>query len=273
VQGSETDSFIESSDYTKAIVMKTRRRLLEKIEIASACSADWESMSGDERVRFCDQCNKQVYNISRMTRTQAEQLLANSVGKLCARIERHPNGTVITESERMQISLFSRISSPVASAVIATTLSLSANASTPISPQTDHFVFQSASKSSAQSEQASSARLRITIFDVNRAVIVGAKVSVTNESTGATETAVSSAAGECTFSLLDAGSYKIRIEAMGFTSFKKEGFVLQAGSVIHFGPTLEVGATMGEVIFVGEIEPTPFPKALLELFKKPKKNT
>lgn len=32
-------------------------KLLERIRIASPCRAGWEQMSGDERVRFCLQCD------------------------------------------------------------------------------------------------------------------------------------------------------------------------------------------------------------------------
>ncbi len=39
-----------------------RASLLENVRIASPCSASWDDMVGDERVRFCGQCTKNVYN-------------------------------------------------------------------------------------------------------------------------------------------------------------------------------------------------------------------
>src|SRR5262249_51172384 len=54
---------------------KTRLPLvLEEIRIATPCSADWDDMQGDERVRFCGKCEKNVYNLSMMTREAGEAL-------------------------------------------------------------------------------------------------------------------------------------------------------------------------------------------------------
>ncbi len=46
--------------------------VLEDVRIASPCSASWEDMTGDARVRFCGKCAKNVYNLSEMTRDEAE---------------------------------------------------------------------------------------------------------------------------------------------------------------------------------------------------------
>ena len=53
-------------------------------------------MTGDERARFCGSCHKNVYDISQMTRAQAQQLIAEKEGDLCLRLHRRPDGTVIT---------------------------------------------------------------------------------------------------------------------------------------------------------------------------------
>ncbi len=78
--------------------MNPRRALplLENIQIASPCNADWNSMSGDERVRFCGDCRKQVYNLSGMSADEAEALLREKEGDLCARLYRRADGTVLT---------------------------------------------------------------------------------------------------------------------------------------------------------------------------------
>jgi hypothetical protein len=69
---------------------------LEEIEIASPCSADWAKMEGDDRVRFCKECRKNVYNISTLSRSAAEQLVRETEGVSCVRLYRRPDGTVIT---------------------------------------------------------------------------------------------------------------------------------------------------------------------------------
>src|SRR5580704_343466 len=36
--------------------------LLDAVHVAAPCPASWEQMVGDEHVRFCGQCEKNVYN-------------------------------------------------------------------------------------------------------------------------------------------------------------------------------------------------------------------
>jgi hypothetical protein len=54
-------------------------------------------MYGDEKVRFCRECKLNVYNLSGMSRTEAERLLMNSEGRLCVRFFRRGDGTVLTQ--------------------------------------------------------------------------------------------------------------------------------------------------------------------------------
>jgi hypothetical protein len=71
--------------------------LLVKLRIASPCSARWEDMGGDHRIRFCDHCHKNVYNLSAMTAAEGTALLAAKGGQVCARIYQRADGTVLTE--------------------------------------------------------------------------------------------------------------------------------------------------------------------------------
>lgn len=79
--------------------MKTAS-ILSNIEIAKPCRADWESMSGDERVRACQLCHLNVYNISSMTKVEAESFLRQELpdGKVCVRLFRRADGTIITDN-------------------------------------------------------------------------------------------------------------------------------------------------------------------------------
>jgi len=70
---------------------------LENVRVASPCSADWDGMYGHERKRFCKECKLSVYNLSGMTRNEAERLVTNSEGRLCVRFYRRPDGTIITQ--------------------------------------------------------------------------------------------------------------------------------------------------------------------------------
>lgn len=70
---------------------------LDNVRIASPCPANWDEMVGDERRRFCSQCNLNVYNLSGMTGDEAENLLLTSEGRVCVRFYRRQDGTVLTQ--------------------------------------------------------------------------------------------------------------------------------------------------------------------------------
>jgi hypothetical protein len=69
---------------------------LNQARVASPCPTSWESMSGDDRVRFCGHCARNVYNLSGMTRREAEDLVLAHEGRLCVRFFRRRDGMVLT---------------------------------------------------------------------------------------------------------------------------------------------------------------------------------
>lgn len=75
------------------------RDAIDQIEISSPCTVSWDEMraaGGDGRVRFCGQCRQNVYNVEAMSRVEAHRLIAAREGRLCVRILRRPDGTVVT---------------------------------------------------------------------------------------------------------------------------------------------------------------------------------
>ncbi|MBL8681156.1 MAG: hypothetical protein JNK05_18410 [Myxococcales bacterium] len=70
--------------------------LLQRIHVASPCNVPWDSMQGDGRVRHCASCDKDVFDLSSLTREQAEALLIEKNGKLCATYYRRADGTILT---------------------------------------------------------------------------------------------------------------------------------------------------------------------------------
>ena len=69
---------------------------LNNIKIASPCSANWDEMYGNERKRFCGDCKLNVYNLSGMSRDEAENLVTSSEGRLCVRFYKRADGSIIT---------------------------------------------------------------------------------------------------------------------------------------------------------------------------------
>ena len=70
--------------------------LLQSIEIPNPCTESWDTMRGDEQVRHCGVCKKNVYNLSAMPQAQAAALVAETVdGDLCVRFYLRSDGTVM----------------------------------------------------------------------------------------------------------------------------------------------------------------------------------
>ena len=90
---------------------------LDHVRIAAPCSADWDSMFGDERVRFCAQCKLNVYNLSEMTKAEAEILIARAEDRLCIRYYRRRDGSILTQNCPVGLRAIKRRLSRVASAV------------------------------------------------------------------------------------------------------------------------------------------------------------
>jgi hypothetical protein len=70
--------------------------MLDAMKVASPCMARWDEMIGDARVRFWTHCEKNVFNLSAMTRDEAEALVEEKEGQLCVRFYRRTDGTMLT---------------------------------------------------------------------------------------------------------------------------------------------------------------------------------
>jgi hypothetical protein len=103
--------------------MKRFNDSLKHVHIASPCNADWDQMIGSERVRFCGQCSLNVYNLSSMSRIDAEQLIEHNEGRLCIRYYRRSDGSIITKNCPVGLRALKRRMSYLARAVSAAILS------------------------------------------------------------------------------------------------------------------------------------------------------
>ena len=85
----------ERDDVARMIEERRRLPVLPNIRIASPCPADWNEMIGDSRVRACAKCNKNVFNLSAMSRADAEDLIRATHGDLCAQYYQRKDGTIL----------------------------------------------------------------------------------------------------------------------------------------------------------------------------------
>ena len=95
---------------------------LDGVRVAAPCPADWEKMVGDERMRYCGQCSLHVYNLSGMTKREAETLVANAEGRLCVRYYRRADGSILTRNCPVGLRALKQRVSRVAGAALSAVL-------------------------------------------------------------------------------------------------------------------------------------------------------
>jgi hypothetical protein len=75
------------------------KSILDNLKVAAPCPASWDEMVGTDRERFCSNCALNVFNISTMTRKEAEEFLAlKAEGRVCVQFFRRHDGTILTDN-------------------------------------------------------------------------------------------------------------------------------------------------------------------------------
>jgi len=214
-------------------------------KIASPCTADWERMVGDDRVRHCSECNLNVYNFSAMTAADVETVVANHEGRLCARMYRRSDGTLLTQDcpvglhavLRLKVRRVSQVAGAALSAVMSVSLA-AAQAAPQDQPST---VVQT--------------KLQNTIFtlvvkDETGAVIPGANVTLVSASKRSMKS-VTDERGRASLAHLEKGKYTVIVELRGFQTAERKVSLPKQGAV-EAELTLSVGG-----ILVGEVVEVP----------------
>ncbi len=89
--------------------------------------------------------------------------------------------------------------------------------------------------------QANSATFHGTVTDSTGALVSGAKVTLTNENTGATMGTTTGGSGDFVFPFVPVGVYTLRIEVSGFKTYTSTGISLSAGQQALQTFTMEIG--------------------------------
>lgn len=241
--------------------MSSQTKSLSNIHIVSPCSADWDSMTGNEQVRFCEHCNLQVNNLSEMTRRDAMRLVRHSKGQLCVRLHKRPDGGIQTLSPHVRLHEIKRRVSTIAAGAFTAVLILSASV-TGQTPQSisqlipnDTEITASKDKGNLGTQNGLNASLVGTVLDPNGAVIPGAKVTLINEKSKQEQTITSNDNGEYRFQSVESGIYTLKIEVVGFATKEQTNVDLQVSGERRIDATLEVGATSVMVGAVAFVEP------------------
>jgi len=234
--------------------------LLDKTYVATPCTADWERMEGDAEKRFCGQCSLYVYNVSALSRGEAEALIARAEGRLCMRLYRRADGTVITRDCPVGLRAVRRRVARAAGAAFAAVLSF---LSVPLAARAHVSQGQAAAaqtKLKVKRTQAESPdsllKLSGTVFDINGAVVVNARVKLVRDGEKVECLVDSNDEGVFSFDSLRPGSYTLSISSPGFVIFTEKKLVLKPGEDVSVGVALEV-LTPGITVTVGDIAVAP----------------
>lgn len=225
--------------------MASSERTLDRLYVASPCSADWEAMAGNAQVRFCNQCQLNVYNISAMTRKQAEALIASTEGRLCTKLYRRADGTIITQDCPKGLQAVKRRVSRIASATLSTLLGLFTNQTIGWADDGHKNCVHYTTKIIRLQSQENVAMVVGTISDATKAVIPNATVTLVNEETKREYVVKTDQEGKYTISPLQAGRYEITVTYPGFAKFSKKNLNIKPNEALQINVTLQVGTTGG----------------------------
>lgn len=218
---------------------------LDEIRVASPCSVAWESMSGDERRRHCELCGLNVYNISGMTRGQAEELIANRAGRLCVRFYRRADGTVITKDCPVGLSAARKRVARIAGATLAAIVGLFSVSY----GQKEEEKFVDASNLTIKHIPNSPQGTEITgtLIDPNGAFIPGAKLVLANGNSEKVK-GTSNTDGRYSFPGLAAGSYSLLVSLDGFETIRIRNISIGSNERLELNLEMKLD---GETVTVG----------------------
>jgi len=222
-------------------------RAFDQITIPEPCNADWDSMVGNDQVRFCEHCNLHVKDLSAMTRQAAMRLVSRSQGRLCVRFIQRPDGGVLTRAVPQKLYRISRRVSRIAAGAFTASLSLSTAAAQTGSESSSGALPAQAGIARTISQPETGSSLSGIISDPNGAVISGAVLTLTNPRTSQAFTITTADDGAYQFSLLEEGRYSLAVEAPSFSKTEMAELELRPNANRTLNVAMEIPQVIAEV--------------------------
>lgn len=223
---------------------------INKLRVASPCSVGWENMSGDERTRHCQKCSLSVYNISMLTTSEVEKLILGREGRLCIRMYRRADGTILTKDCPVGLRALRKRVAGLAAATLAAVLGLFSISF----GQTDEKKPIDASKIKiVRIENVDgNSELTGTVMDEMGAVIPGAKIVL---SKGKKQIITSSdVEGVYHITFPETGMYDLLVKFLNFQEYKLTNLRVEKNEKLKLNLELKVDSAeiVGDLI----VEPT-----------------
>ncbi|HEX7958040.1 MAG TPA: ankyrin repeat domain-containing protein [Pyrinomonadaceae bacterium] len=240
----------------------------ELLQISEPCSVGWDSMTGNDRVRFCEHCQLDVRSLAEFTPRQAMDLVLRSGGRLCLRIER-VGGAPRTRALPEPLYQIGRRASRLAAGAFGAALTLCSGAAAQAQPSAAEAARQyeqAADRANeARPQAAGSVSLAGTVVDPAGAVIPGASVTLTNQETRAQVSMVTDDSGFYHFDSLPAGPYTLRVEAAGFVASETADIKVEQGAAQRADVALQPAGATETVGIIAIVEPSePLVKAAMD---------
>lgn len=211
-------------------------------------------MAGDERVRYCSECQLHVYNLSALSVSAIEKLVLSHEGRLCGRFYRRLDGTVLTRDCPWGFRRVVKRISRIAGVFLSAAMSMNVVRAQTLSPK--------GTPSLVQIEKKGEVTLVVT--DQTGAVVPKASVSLVNEQGRKRLDGNTDSLGRLRFSDLSSGSYVLTVGWPGFET-EHRIIALSQGHAVNIEVTMKVAALMGEVVV--------FESAAVELPPPPESST
>ena len=215
---------------------------INTLRIASPCSVGWETMSGDERVRYCRLCELSVYDFSAMSGGEIRDLIAGSDGRICGRLYKRADGTILTKDCPVGFRAYQKRAARLAGATLAAVLGLFSVSF----GQKENKVSIDASKVRIVKQATPQQKSLLTgkVMDETGALVPGAEINLIGKNR--IEIKVNSNdEGIYSISALAAGVYKLKIKAPGFKEFEVKNLEVKEDEKNELDIHLSV---MGEVL-------------------------
>lgn len=207
---------------------------LKRVRVASPCNASWDAMTGDDKVRLCGQCDRNIYNIELMSMSEATTLLRNTTERTCIRLHRRSDGTVMTADCPTGLQAYRQRAGRMVAAAFAMVLGIFSFANAQRFPRGD----SSGTRSETFIEVP---RIEGSVLDQAGAPIENALVTVTTSSRKKITTKTNA---KGYFQLIDlrmlGGSNSISVESKPFRRFGDQ-FTITRREMITFPIVLDAG--------------------------------
>jgi hypothetical protein len=235
---------------------------LAHVHIAAPCPISWDDLTGDERKRFCAQCGLNVYNISAMTKAEAESFVGNAEGRVCAKIYRRADGAILTRDCPVGLRVVrKRVARALAAAFSAL---VSMFGGTMVFAQQEQHKNDSKAEVQRTLRRDGQASVVGTIYDILHVPVAFAEVKLVNEETKREITTRSNENGKFRVMELTPGLYTIQIGSPGFRILKLSGINVTEDEALNLAAALEVGEFGGLGVVASPLptNDTPLPGEL-----------